>query len=288
MRGAVGWLALRFAFKKPGTFTGTGTFTGAIFLIATLIFVAIFADFISPFAPSTMDGSYILSPPSFASRHYLGTDALGRDVASRLIFGTRAVLFVTLVAVTLLSGIGIALGSIAGFFRGSVDAVVSRTIEAISAFPTIVLVVVVQAIVPDPSIVTLLATIALTRWTEVAQLVRSETLAASTKDYTLAARALGAPPWRIMWRHVLPNISAAGLVSAAFAIANTVLILAQLDFLHLGLPDDTASWGGILSGALENTAAWWLILAPGFAIFATVVAINTVGDRLRQRIGRAI
>jgi peptide/nickel transport system permease protein len=228
----------------------------------------------------TPDPSAALAPPLTPS-HLLGTDALGRDVLARLVYGTRTALTLGVLAVAAFASLGLMLGALAGFFRGALDAAVSRVIETLSAFPTLVLVLVVQAIVPGASTFTLLVAIGLTRWTEVARLVRAEVLAASSQDYVTAARALGASPWRVLRRHVLPNSVAPAIVATAFGVAQVVLIEAALDFLRVGAPN-TASWGETLSEARDHAGAWWLLVFPGAMLFVTVAALNLVGEALRD------
>ncbi len=225
-----------------------------------------------------------LRPPALfgGDGHPLGTDDRGRDVFARLVHGARSSLTVGLIAVVAFVGIGAALGALAGFYGGAVDSIVSRLVETLTAFPTLVLVLVVQALLRRPSMVTMLLAIGLTRWTEVARLVRAEVLLVTSQDYVMAARALGARPLRVLRRHVLPNAIAPILVAATFGIASVVLIEASLTFLRVGLPPPTPSWGETLSEARDHAGAWWLLVLPGFAVFTTVVALNLVGEALRD------
>jgi peptide/nickel transport system permease protein len=214
--------------------------------------------------------------------HPLGTDAHGRDVFARLVHGTRAMFVVCAMAVLAFAGIGVLLGSLAGFFGGVLDAVIARVIEVLTSFPTLILVLVVQAVLPNPTTLTLLFAIGLTRWTEVARLVRAEVLLVAEQDYVTAARALGASPARVLRRHVLPNAIAPALVAATFGVASVILIEAAVDFLRVGVPDATASWGETLSEARDHTGAWWLLAFPGAFVFVTVAALNLVGEALRD------
>lgn len=222
-----------------------------------------------------------LEPP-LSPGHPLGTDTYGRDVFARLVHGARTALGLGMAASLVLVVIGVALGSLAGFSGGLIDAVVSRTTEALMAIPTLVLVLVVCALVPHPTTVTLLCTIALTRWTDLARLVRAEVLLVLGNDYVTAARALGAGPARVLRRYVLPNAIGPAIVAATFGVASVILVEAAVDFLGVAPPDTMASWGEALGEARANAGAWWLIVFPGTALFATLVALNLVGEAARD------
>lgn len=235
-----------------------------------------------PQQTATRGALAVMRSPSLGGDHPLGTDAFGRDVFARLVHGARTSLGSALLAAFAFVAIGTLLGALAGYFGGLLDAVVARSIEVLTAFPTLILVLVVQALVAHPSVTTMLAAIAFTRWPEVARLVRADVLLASSQDYVLAARALGAGPWRVLRRHVVPNVIAPILVAATFGLASVVLVEASLDFLHVGLPPATASWGETLSETREHVGAWWLLVFPGLAVFATVLSLNLVGEALRD------
>jgi peptide/nickel transport system permease protein len=222
----------------------------------------------------------VLVPPT--TRHPLGTDMLGRDVFARVVHGTRSVLLVGLAAALAFVALGVVLGALAGFFGGVIDTAVARLVETLSAFPTLVIALVVQTIVARPSVTTLLLAITLTRWTEVARIVRAEVLLASEQDYVTSARALGAGPWRVLVRHVLPNAVAPAFVAVTFGIASVVLVEATLDFLGIGVPTAVPSWGEALGEAREHADAWWLFLGPGLMMFLCVGSFNIVGEALRD------
>jgi peptide/nickel transport system permease protein len=229
----------------------------------------------------TAEDDEILQPP-LTRGHPLGTDALGRDVFSRLVHGTRTALGVGMAASIVLVAIGVALGGLAGITGGVLDSIVTRAVESLTAIPTLVLVLVVGALVPHPNTATLLWTIALTRWTDLARLVRAEVLLTLGKDYVTAARALGASPSRVLGRHVLPNAVGPAIVAATFGIASVVLVEAAVDFLRVGSPDTMASWGEALGETRANAGAWWLMVFPGAALLVTLIALNLVGEAARD------
>lgn len=220
--------------------------------------------------------------PPLTRGHPLGTDGRGRDLFARVVHGARTALGIGLGGSVVLVLIGVALGATAGFLGGVVDALVSRTVESLTAIPTLLLVLVVGALVPHPTTATLVWTIALTRWTELARLVRADVLVALGKDYVTAARALGASPWRVLVRHVLPHAIGPAIVAAAFGVASIVLVEAAVDFLGVGSPDTMASWGEALGEARSYAGAWWLIAFPGAALLITLVALNLLGEAARD------
>ena len=233
-----------------------------------------------PYSPTQYDLDAILKPPS--SEHLLGTDEQGRDVASRLIFGSRVSLSVGFVAVGLYVLIGIFLGACAGYFGGKIDMVVSRFIEIMICFPTFFLILAVLAFV-GPSIYNIMIVIGLTGWTGIARLVRGEFLKLRQNDYVTAAKAQGARWFRILFRHILPNALAPVFVSATFGVASAILVESSLSFLGFGVQPPTPSWGDILSQSRDFIdIAWWLTLFPGLAIFITITSYNLVGEGIRD------
>jgi peptide/nickel transport system permease protein len=233
------------------------------------------------FGPLHADAASALLPP-LSPGHPFGTDAQGRDVFSRTVHGSRTALGLGLAASGILVLIGVILGALAGFVGGAIDTLLTRTVESFTAIPTLVVVLIVGALAPHPTTAILLWTIALTRWTDLARMVRAEVLLALGSDYVTAARALGATPSRVLRRHVLPNAIGPAIVAAAFGIASVVLIEAAVDFLHVGPADATASWGEALGQARGHPDAWWLIVFPGSALLAMLIALNLVGEAARD------
>jgi peptide/nickel transport system permease protein len=221
-------------------------------------------------------------PPLRELTHPLGTDLAGRDVFSALVHGARQELAFAALAVLFLVLIGTVLGALAGFFGGLLDTVLSRAVETMTAFPTVVVVLSVQALVSRATSLSLLLTIALTRWAEVARIVRAEVMQVTEQDYVVAARALGASPLRILLRHVWPNARAQVLVAATFALAAVVLLQASCDFLQVGPDVGLPTWGQLLAQARLRPEAWWLTVFPALAVLATVAAPHLVGERLRE------
>lgn len=235
-----------------------------------------------PFGPNTYDLRHILEKPNRV--HWLGTDGEGRDVASQLIWGSRVSLSVGFVAVGIAVLIGIIFGVLAGFYGGVIDLFISRFIEVMMCFPTFFLILAILAFV-GPSIYNIMIVIGATGWTGIARLVRGECLKFRSRDFVTAARVSGASHRRIIIRHLIPNALSPVLVSATFGVASAVLVEASLSFLGFGVPPSSASWGSLLSGAQDYMdVAWWLTLAPGFAIFLTITAYNVVGEGLRDAI----
>lgn len=230
--------------------------------------------------PSRVDAAPLLAPGS--DGHPLGTDRDGHDVFARVVHATRGYIVFALIAVASSLALGGVMGGLAGLFGGATDALVARGIETISAFPPLVLVLGIQAAVPRPTLATLFFAIALTRWPEAARLVRAEVVQATTRDYVLAARALGASPLRVLRRHVAPNVRGPLIVAAAVGIAAVVLTEASLDFLRVGAPSGSASWGETMSQFRDAPGAWWLLAFPGALLVATVIGHNLVGEAFRE------
>ncbi len=251
-----------------------------LFVILTIATIAVSAPLIAPYNPTAIDVYNVLSAPG--TDHLLGTDELGRDVLSRMIWGSRVSLKVGFVAVGIAISIGIMIGALSGFYGGKPDAVLMRFVDIMLAFPTFFLILAVIAIV-EPSISTIMIVIGFTSWMDVSRLVRSEILGLKERDFVLAAKAIGASDFRVIFRHILPNALSPVFVSATFGVAGAILVESGLSFLGLGVQPPDPSWGNILtSGKDYITVAWWLSLYPGLAILITVLSYNLVGEGLRD------
>ena len=264
---------LKELLKRPMSAVG-------LFLVVGLALTAVFSPQIAPYDPQAIDTYHILEPPGRA--HVLGTDALGRDVLSRLVYGARISLLVGIVAVGIATAIGMVLGALAGFYGGVVDVVIMRLVDVMLCFPTIFLIMAVIAFL-EPSIWNIMAVIGLTSWMGVARLVRAEFLSLRSRDFVLAARLIGASDFRILFYHILPNAIAPVLVAATLGVGNAILTESALSFLGIGVQPPTPSWGNMLTAGKDNIEiAWWLSLFPGLAILITVLAYNLLGEGLRD------
>jgi peptide/nickel transport system permease protein len=255
----------------------------AIVVLLIVALSAVFAPLLAPYDPTAQLDIVRLpsQPPSLA--HPLGTDPYSRDVLSRLLYGGRISLAVGLGAVLLAMSFGIAIGAVAGFIGGAVDAVLMRFVDAALSIPRLLVLIMIASLWGSLGLVPLTLLMAGTGWFAVSRLVRAETLVLREREFIVAARALGASPFRILVRHVLPNVAAPALVSATLGIANVILLEAGLSYLGIGVRPPTASWGAIIQdGAEQVSDLWWLTLFPGLAILVTVFACNALGDALRD------
>lgn len=249
-------------------------------IVGTMSLLALFAPWLAPYDPTALNLDAILEAPSWA--HPLGTDALGRDVFSRLLYGARVSLWVGFVSVGIAISIGIALGLSAGYFSGWVDEAVMRLVDIMLCFPSFFLILAVIAFL-EPSLSNIMIVIGLTSWMGVARLVRAETLTLRNRDFVAAAQLAGASTVRIITRHILPNALAPVLVSATLGIAGAILTESALSFLGLGVQPPDPSWGNmLLEGKDVLEIAPWMSLFPGLAILITVLGYNLLGESLRD------
>jgi peptide/nickel transport system permease protein len=254
---------------------------GALVVLAAAV-VAVAAPALAPGDPIKNSLLDRLTPPTWGGAHPLGTDTLGRDVASRLLHGARVSLLVGFSAVLLAGVSGVVLGLVSGWYRGWLDDVLMRLGDVQLAFPVLVLAVAVLAVL-GASVVNLILVLGVTGWITYARIVRGEVLTLRERDFVAAARALGADDAWILRRHLLPNVLPPITVVATFSVARTIIAEASLSFLGLGIPAPAPSWGAMLDeGRNYITTGWWLALFPGLAILLLVLGINLVGDWLRD------
>lgn len=255
---------------------------GTLFILIVTLLVFPLAPVVAPIHPHRINLNEVGETPS--ANHLLGTDLTGRDLWSRIVYGGRVSLSVGLVAVAIYMSIGIVLGSLAGFYGGAVDSIIMRITDTVMAFPVLVILISIVAII-GPGLLNAMLAIGLIGWTGVARLVRGQILSLREMDYVTAARALGVPEGRIIMRHILPNVVAPITVAASFGIAGAILTEAGLSFLGLGVQIPTPSWGNMLNESqsieiIEHMQ--WLWVPPGLMITLCVLAINFIGDGLRD------
>jgi peptide/nickel transport system permease protein len=251
---------------------------GAVVLV--LVVLALLAPVLAPADPHRQDLHNMLGPPT--AKHPLGTDQLGRDVLSRMLYGSRVSLAVGFVSVGIAATIGIVLGAFAGYRGGLVDATIMRLVDLMLVFPRFFLLLAVLAFL-SPSIWTIMAVIGLTGWMGVTRLVRGEFLALKEREFVLWSQAVGAAGFRVVWRHILPNAMAPVLVAMTLGVPAAILTESGLSFLGLGVQPPFATWGNILNeGKDAIEIAWWLSFYPGLAILVTVLSYNLLGEGIRD------
>jgi len=249
-------------------------------IISVLTLIAIFAPYLTQYSPIEQNLLERLQPPS--AKHFFGTDDLGRDVFSRIVYGTRVSISVGLVAVSIIVLIGTAVGLISGYFGKKIDLVLMRFVDIMLCFPTFFLILMVIAFL-EPNIYNVMIVIGLTSWSGLARLVRGECLAVREREYIQAAQVLGLARRRILFVHILPNVIAPIIVSATLGVGSAILIESGLSFLGLGVQPPIPSWGNILTSGKDYIyLAWWLSLFPGMAILVTVLSYNLLGEGLRD------
>ena len=262
-----------------------GAVIGLIFFIAIIV-VALLADVIAPHLPNQQYREAFLQPPFWQEggslEFPLGTDAVGRDILSRLIHGARYSLFIGCVVVSVALVVGVILGLIAGFFRGRIDTIIMRLMDIILSFPSLLLALVLVAIL-GPSLINAMIAIAIVQQPHYVRLTRAAVMGEMNKDYVTAARVIGVRRLRLMFVTILPNCMAPLIVQAALSFSTAILDAAALGFLGMGAQPPTPEWGTMLAEAREFILrAWWVVTLPGCAILLTVLAINLMGDGLRD------
>ncbi|MBF8437378.1 ABC transporter permease [Halanaerobiaceae bacterium Z-7014] len=249
-------------------------------LIILIIGVAIFAPIISPYDPNEINLGATLQPPS--SQHLLGTDRMGRDILTRIIYGTRISLLVGIIAVGISGLLGVIFGTLAGYYGGYVDGIIMRIVDVLLAFPSILLAIALVAVL-GASLFNIMLAIGIVNWVGYARVVRGEFLSLKNKEFVSAAKAMGANTFRIIFKHMLPNCIAPIIVMATLGMAGAIITESSLSFLGLGVQPPTPSWGEMLNtGRQIIRQAWWVSTFPGIAIMLAVLSFNILGDGLRD------
>ncbi|HWP60339.1 MAG TPA: ABC transporter permease [Candidatus Acidoferrales bacterium] len=272
-RAGGAWLPARLRIK---------VFAGG-FIVFLLLVVGTLGPLIAPHDPNVQQLRATLKAPTwFTGNHLLGTDNLGRDVLSRIIYGARVSLLVAFAVVVISGFVGVSLGVISGYLGGKADFAIQKLVEVMWAFPPLLLAIAILAFLGQGLFNLILALVA-QRWIQYCRVVRGQTLALKNRDFVAATQALGASKARIICRHIVPNIVQTSLVVGTFAMASAIIAEASLSFLGLGVPPEIPTWGTMLAdGRIYISTAWWLALFPGLAIFLTVLGINLLGDALRD------
>ena len=249
-------------------------------IIALMLAMAVLAPWLAPYSPYHQDLYAVLSPPS--AKHWLGTDNLGRDLLSRVIYGARVSLFVGIVSTAISSVVGVAVGLVAGFLGGVVDSIIMRVTDAFLCFPPLIFILVMAAAL-GPGVYNIILSFAVFGWTGFARIMRGQVLLVRELSFIEASRSAGVAPFRLMWRHVLPNALTPIIVAASITVGTAILVAAGVSFLGVGVQPPTASWGGELRVGFTYVQSVPLFsIAPGLMISLAVVAFNFVGDGLRD------
>lgn len=262
-----------------------GAVAGLI-IVVTVLLLAAFAPFIAPYAPDLTDASVFLHPPAWqtggSAAHLLGTDAIGRDILSRLIHGARLSLLIGIAVVTVSVIVGTVLGLLAGYFRGVFEIAIMRIMDIILTLPSLLLAIVIVAIL-GPGMMNAMLAVSIVVLPHYVRITRAAVISETSRDYVTAARMGGAGHWRLMFSEVLPNCTAPLIVQASLGISTAILDAAALGFLGLGAQPPSPEWGTMLADAREFVLrAWWVVTFPGLAILVTVLAFNLLGDGLRD------
>lgn len=259
---------------------------GGLGIIVFVILLALLADIVAPYGPSEQYRDHLLQPPAWQDggswKFILGTDAVGRDMLSRLIHGTRYSLFIGCIVVSISLVFGVTLGLVAGFFRGGIDTVIMRIMDVILSYPSLLLALVLVAIL-GPSLTNAMIAIAIVLQPHYVRLTRAQVISESTRDYVTSSRVAGAGKLRLMFITLLPNCMAPLIVQATMSFSTAILDAAALGFLGMGAQPPTPEWGTLLAEAREFiTSAWWVVTFPGLAILITVISFNLMGDGMRD------
>ncbi|MBI4639952.1 MAG: ABC transporter permease [Candidatus Tectomicrobia bacterium] len=257
-----------------------------LLILATVVFCAVFSPWVAPHSPTKQSLINRFAPPAWVQggsiKYLLGTDQVGRDILSRIVYGARISLIVGIFSVTISLMIGVTLGLISGFLGGRIDQLIMTVVDIMLAFPGIILALAFVAVL-GPSLKNIIIVLGVTGWERYARVVRAETLAFREQEFVIAARAIGASSLKIMARHIFPNTISSIIVMGTLQTATNILAEASLSFLGLAPGSTNPTWGQMIATSRDFVSvAWWLPTFPGFAILLTVLAINLVGDRLRD------
>lgn len=252
-------------------------------IVLVLIIAGALAPWIAPFDPNAQNLAMALKPPQwFLGPHALGTDAVGRDILSRLFYGARVSLVIAVMVVLISGVVGIGLGAVSGYFAGAVDFAIQKLVEVVWAFPPLLLAIAIMAFLGQ-GLDNLILALVIQRWISYCRVARGQALSMRSREFVEAARALGASDARIIVRHIMPNLFQSAVVIGTFAMASAIISEAALSFLGLGVPPEIPTWGSMLAdGRTYISTSWWLALFPGLCIFCTVLGINLLGDGLRD------
>jgi len=254
-------------------------------ILFSFIMSALLAPYLAPFDPNKQDlMRAMIAPQWLAGPHVFGTDHVGRDLLSRLIYGARISLSIAASVVVISGAVGIFLGIVSGYFGGRIDFLIQKVVEMVWAFPPLLIAIAILAFLGQ-GLGNLILALTLQRWIPYSRVVRAEAMTLKEREFVMAARSIGASHLRILARHLLPNLIQSALVIGTFAMAAAIIAEAALSFLGLGVPPQIPTWGSMLAdGRAYVSTSWWMSLFPGLAIFATVLAINLLGDALRDNL----
>lgn len=254
-------------------------------ILFVLVACSIMAPLLAPYDPNKQDlMKAMLAPQYFSGPYFFGTDHVGRDLLSRLIYGARISLAIAGAVVIISGAVGVALGVVSGYFGGRTDFAIQKVVEMVWAFPPLLIAIAILAFLGQ-GLGNLILALTLQRWIPYCRVVRAEAMTLKEREFVVAARSIGASHVRILARHLLPNLVQSALVIGTFAMAAAIIAEAALSFLGLGVPPQIPTWGSMLAdGRAYVSTSWWMSLFPGLAIFATVLAINMLGDALRDNL----
>jgi peptide/nickel transport system permease protein len=269
------WKALRQFVRGWQAWLGISIITG-------VVLIAVLAPYLAPYDPEAIDILNRLKPPSIASGHFLGTDDVGRDLLSRLLYGARVSLLVGVSTVIVGGIVGTALGILAGYHTGYLDTFIMRVVDIQLAFPSLLLAIAILAVLGS-SVVNVIVVLSIASWATFCRVSRAQALALRQTEFVQASRAIGARSSTILLRHVLPNTLGSLFVVASFGLAANILSEASLSFLGVGVPPTVPTWGGMLGAGRDYLRlAWWVSTFPGVALMVTVFGVNILGDRVRD------